>query len=85
MRDLLATMPEDWLQQLHLAASRCSDTATLALIKRIPSSKVALTKALDQLVQVFQFDKILQLIDECRAVSPGEPPVIVSNRGSGYE
>ena len=62
--ELLSQMPREWILQLYDAACECSDDSILELIKLIPPENDALAtlaSALTDLVDNFQFGKIIQL------------------------
>lgn len=63
MVELLAAMSTDWLSQLQKAATCCSDAETKVLIEAIPPAQAELAHYLSQLVDVFQFDQILALLE----------------------
>ena len=60
----LAAMPSPWREALKEAATQCSDAKILTLIEAIPPDQTALSQGLRQLVDVFQFDRILVLLDQ---------------------
>jgi CheY-like chemotaxis protein len=57
----LQVMCEEWITQLHRAASMCSKRHTINLIEQIPQEQGNLAQALTDLVHEFQFEKIVQL------------------------
>jgi len=57
----LKVMPDEWIEQLHKTASRCSGRQTAELIAQIPEFHSVLAKALTELVNDFRFDSIIQL------------------------
>lgn len=59
--DALATMPPDWLAQLHRAASGCSDRLVLQLIQQLPDNQQPLALALTKLTHDFRFEDIVAL------------------------
>ncbi|HEY9612564.1 ATP-binding protein [Allocoleopsis sp.] len=58
--DLLA-MPLEWLAQLHKEAENCNEEEVFALIDQIPESHAALKLALEELVNDFRFDLLIEL------------------------
>jgi response regulator RpfG family c-di-GMP phosphodiesterase len=58
----LDKMPPKWVEQLYQCASQCTDTGILVLLKQIPSENTPLAETLVNLVENFQFDKILALL-----------------------
>ncbi len=54
-------MPAQWVIELHNAAAIGSDDIVLALIEQIPQENVLLSQALTNLVNDFQFEKIIEL------------------------
>lgn len=61
LREALATMSPDWLKQMYQAAYCVDADVILELIEQMPSSEVALTDALKDLVNNFNTDLILKL------------------------
>ncbi|MGL5082077.1 MAG: GAF domain-containing protein [Microcoleaceae cyanobacterium] len=57
----LWVMPQGWLEELHNAASQCSDLLTSQLIEQIPPEHTDLNAALRDLVDNFRFDRIMEL------------------------
>ncbi len=60
----LAIMPVSWIAQLHLAAAQGNDSSSLQLMTQIPPEHTDLIAALNQLIETYQFDKILTLTQE---------------------
>ncbi|WP_414549022.1 GAF domain-containing protein [Anabaena sp. CCY 0017] len=60
----LAIMPANWIGQLHLAAAQGNDSTSLQLLEQIPSEQIALIAALTQLIESYQFDKIIVLTQQ---------------------
>ena len=58
----LSLMPTDWLDQLHRAASGCSERQVLDLIAQIPAAQASLAERLAELASDFQFEAIIQLM-----------------------
>ena len=59
--DALLVMPTEWIQQLYIAAAQCSDLLTTELIAKVPAEHHHLADALNNLVENFRFDKIMEL------------------------
>ncbi len=57
----LQVMPAEWLTQLHHAATQLDAEQILALIAQIPEKHTSLAKALQQKVNDFDFDQIVNL------------------------
>lgn len=57
----LAMMPVSWISQLHMAAAQGNDSSSLHLLAQIPSEHTALIQTLTQLIETYQFDKIIAL------------------------
>lgn len=57
----LKVMSDEWIAQLHNAASRCSQRQTLALIAQIPAAHSGLAETITNLVNEFRFETIVQL------------------------
>lgn len=60
-RASLQVMPLDWLQQLHDAATKGSDTMLFHLIAEIPPNHLQLSQSLIHLVNQLRFDRIMDL------------------------
>ena len=60
--NLLAQMPQEWLQELNYAAAQGSDRTISSLLKQIPQNKALLAEFLIDLNHNFQFEKIMELI-----------------------
>jgi two-component system sensor histidine kinase/response regulator len=60
----LSQMPAEWVVELHNAAAICSDDTVLGLIAQIPQENSLLITALTDLVNNFQFEKIIELTQE---------------------
>ena len=61
-REDLAIMPVEWTHQLSAAAAQGNDSRCLELITQIPSEQTALTINLTRLIESYQFDKLMLLI-----------------------
>lgn len=57
----LQVMPAQWVDQLHHAATQLDAEQILTLIAQIPEKHTSLAKALQQKVNDFDFDQILNL------------------------
>jgi signal transduction histidine kinase/DNA-binding NarL/FixJ family response regulator len=57
----LAIMPVEWIDQLYTAAAQGNDVKSLQLITQIPAEQSALITALTDLVETYQFDKIMAI------------------------
>ncbi|MEA5582766.1 GAF domain-containing protein [Nodularia harveyana UHCC-0300] len=57
----LAIMPASWISQLHLAAAQGNDSSSLHLLTQIPTEHTGLIARLTQLIENYQFDKIIEL------------------------
>ncbi|MBD2743389.1 MHYT domain-containing protein [Coleofasciculus sp. FACHB-1120] len=68
----LATMPSEWIQQLHYAASQGSDFLLIQLLQEIPPENSFVINALTNLVENFQFEQIMELIQSTQAPLTGE-------------
>ena len=58
---LLSEMPNEWVKKVYENASKCCDDIILELIEQIPPENAALAIALTDLVENFQFKKIIKL------------------------
>lgn len=65
----LRVMPVSWLEALQQAAVRCCDRKALDLVQSIPQEHETLREGLQQLIYVFQFDRILDLTEEALLTS----------------
>ncbi|MDZ8054721.1 MAG: PAS domain S-box protein [Aulosira sp. ZfuVER01] len=61
---LLSQIPPEWLTQLYHAAAQCSDEIILNLLDQLPSDRAELRKFLTDLAQNFQFERIMELIEQ---------------------
>ncbi|MEL6381198.1 MAG: ATP-binding protein [Cyanobacteria bacterium J06626_18] len=59
----LQSMPSDWVEQLSQAAIRADAEDLRNLIRQIPSEHANLAKALTILVEQFQFEELIELVD----------------------
>jgi signal transduction histidine kinase/DNA-binding NarL/FixJ family response regulator len=57
----LSIMPAAWIAQLRIAAAQGNDTTSLNLVAQIPPEHNLLITALTQLIEAYQFDKLLAL------------------------
>ncbi len=62
----LKAMPWEWIQSLRQAATRVDDQQVMILIEDIPNSATPLAEGLTSLVDEFQFEKILELIEKAK-------------------
>lgn len=60
----LSVMPSLWIEALQQAVVRCCDSQALELVQQIPQEHETLIEGLQQLIYVFQFDRILELAEE---------------------
>ncbi len=61
LREALAVMPLDWVEELHQAAMRVHAKQILKLIAQIPQTNALLANALTHLVNNFCFEEIISL------------------------
>ncbi len=61
--DDLAHLPLDWIQQMHRAASGCSDRLVLQLIEALPNSEQSIADGLTKLAYNFRFEDIVALTE----------------------
>ncbi|MDJ0708599.1 MAG: PAS domain-containing protein [Leptolyngbyaceae cyanobacterium MO_188.B28] len=59
----LAVLSSEWLENLYLAASGCSDRQIFQLLEQIPASQNTLIETLSELANNFRFDTILNLAE----------------------
>jgi signal transduction histidine kinase/NO-binding membrane sensor protein with MHYT domain/ActR/RegA family two-component response regulator len=57
----LQVMPSTWVEELHYAASQCSDRLILELLPQIPETHHSLAIGLTELTENFRFDQIVML------------------------
>lgn len=57
----VATMPAEWLEQLYNAAAQCSGSLVSLLVEQIPPENKVLADVINDLVDNFRFDKIMEL------------------------
>lgn len=57
----LTIMPAEWIAQLHFTAAQGNDVESLKLIAQIPPERTSLIKALNKLVENYQFDRLIML------------------------
>ncbi|NJR61926.1 MAG: PAS domain S-box protein [Cyanobacteria bacterium CRU_2_1] len=60
----LQIMPTAWVTELQTATARLSSSQCLSLIEQIPTEQASFARALTELVDNFQFDVILDLIEQ---------------------
>lgn len=60
----VSQMPAPWVEQLHYAACSANDEKILELLPDIPEENVAIANTLTDLVMNFQFEKIIELIQQ---------------------
>jgi signal transduction histidine kinase/DNA-binding NarL/FixJ family response regulator len=65
----LQAMPDTWLQQLHEAAIQGDDSWVLQVLKQIPPEYDSLSKTLTNLAQHFQFETIVNAVEQVQASS----------------
>ncbi|TVP65492.1 MAG: GAF domain-containing protein [Nodularia sp. (in: Bacteria)] len=59
----LAMMPVSWISKLHKVAAQGNDSSSLHLVAQIPAEQAELIAALTQLIETYQFDKIIALTE----------------------
>jgi CheY-like chemotaxis protein len=59
----LTDLSSDWMQQMHRAASGCSDRLVLQLIEELPKSKQHIADGLAKLAYNFRFEDIVALTE----------------------
>jgi two-component system sensor histidine kinase/response regulator len=58
---VLTIMPQEWINQLNVAAAQGNDLKCLNLVAQIPPEQISLIAALTQLIDSYQFDQLLTL------------------------
>ena len=61
IKKYLNKMPVEWIDQLHKTAYICDDSIIFELLAQIPPEYAALTKAIADFTQEFEFEKIIEL------------------------
>jgi signal transduction histidine kinase/DNA-binding NarL/FixJ family response regulator len=61
LREALASMPVEWIEQLHQAALRVNAKQILKLIEQIPDGNAAVANALTEMANNFGFEEIIAL------------------------
>lgn len=61
LREELAAMPVEWVEQLHQAAMRVNAKQILKLIEQIPDGNVSVANALTEITKNFAFEEIIAL------------------------
>ncbi|MBZ8182730.1 hybrid sensor histidine kinase/response regulator [Oscillatoria salina] len=59
----LTVMPQEWRENLYNTACKCDDRLLLQLIQEIPAENVHLVAALEDLVNNYRFDTVMQLAE----------------------
>ena len=80
----LSEMPLTWLQAMQQAAAQCSDIEMLSLLDRVPPAQAALAEGLRELTNVYQFEKILDLLESAIAAAPPQSAANVPT-GANHE
>lgn len=62
--EMLSAMPEEWISKLHFAAQSLNDQLVTELISQIPEESSSLTYCLEDLVDSFRLDIILDCVNE---------------------
>ncbi len=60
----LRIMPSEWLTQLEQAASESDEELIMELLQQIPDEHILLTQALQNKVDDFDFDDIVNLVQQ---------------------
>jgi CheY-like chemotaxis protein len=63
----LQVMPTDWLRQLYQITTQLDSERFLLLLEQIPEQHVALTQALQEKLNNFDYEQILHLIEQALA------------------
>lgn len=61
----LTDLPIDWVEQLHQAATKVNSKLVLELVEQISPTHAHLATALNQLVDDFCFEEIVELSEQC--------------------
>ena len=64
LRNQLAQMPPEWVQNIYNAASECSDDIIFKLLEEISTNNKDLINAIRDLAENFEFDKIIGLVQD---------------------
>ncbi len=65
----LKSMPMNWIEDLYKQAAKGNDNALNQLINEIPEHQKTLIKALQQLIEQYQFEKIMELADQAKGMN----------------
>lgn len=66
VRECLAQMPPDWVQQVYELASQCIDDKILELLAVVPGECQGVVTRLSELVNEFQFTEIMELLENAK-------------------
>jgi signal transduction histidine kinase/FixJ family two-component response regulator len=64
----LASMPPEWLDRIHQAATRVSAKEILALIQQIPPDQYRLAEELTQLVNQYRFEELIDWFGQAKSI-----------------
>lgn len=64
LKNALAVMPADWVEQLHQAATKVNAKQILQMLPQIPKANAHLTNSLTHLVNNFCFEEIVTLTQQ---------------------
>jgi PAS domain S-box-containing protein len=64
--DVFAVMPPSWLDRLDFAARSADAKAIFSLIEQIPAAQLDLKEAIAELVNHFQLEELIRLVNEAR-------------------
>ncbi len=60
----LLVMPKEWLEQLHVAASKLNANDITLLLKQVPKEHILLITKIEEYMNNFDFDQIIALVQE---------------------
>jgi CheY-like chemotaxis protein len=60
----LTVMPTEWITQLHQATTQLNSQKMLALVDQIPLEHAVLSEALQQKINTFDFEQIMQVTQQ---------------------
>lgn len=62
----LQTLPEEWIERLYDASVRCDDSIAQKLVHDVAHQESAVVSKIGHLVDLFQFEEIVHLIEQSR-------------------
>ncbi|MEB3212440.1 MAG: ATP-binding protein [Leptolyngbyaceae bacterium] len=66
----LRSFSSEWLERLYDASVRCDDSGAQHLVNEIEDDEEAIAPKIRQLIDLFQFEELVQLIDQAKQIDP---------------